>query len=326
MTTRTPRPAPTSPSRRTLVAAAALLAPLIAVAGLSGPVGFDALVHRTSETTLNQLIGSDLAALLVAAPLALAAALLVARGHRAGPLLATGVGVYVVYTYAQVIIGQEYLRLPGNIERFFPLLLAIFVLGEVLVVLGWRQTGRDLPRPSRRLERVTGWVLVAVAVFLVLGLHLPTMLIAWSDPTSMTEYASAPTPFWLVKLMDLGIVVPAAVVTGVGLLRGAAWARQVTYPFLTGYALLSMSVTSMALVMLANGDPDASVGLATGFAIFSGALVMLLVAWYLPLLTGDAADDGRKELPDVPAGSGGLRRSVRREAFAEDAALSTRRG
>ena len=277
----------TNTERRALVAASALLAPLMAAVTLLGPVGADRLVHRTSDTTLNQLIGSDLAALLVAAPLALLAAVLVARGHRAGPLLATGVGVYAAYTYAQVIVGQEYLRLPGNIERFFPLLLMIFVLGEVLVVLGWRQSRPDLPAPSRRVERSTGWVLVLVAIFLVGGLHLPTMLTAWSDPASMTEYASAPTPFWLVKLMDLGVVVPAAVVTGLGLLRGAAWARRVTYPFLTGYAVLSTSVLSMALVMLVNGDPDASVGLASGFALFTAALGALLVTWYRPLFGSD---------------------------------------
>jgi hypothetical protein len=113
------------------------------------------------------------------------------------------------------------------------------------------------------------------------------MLAAWTDPASMTEYASAPTPFWLVKLMDLGIVVPAAVVTGVGLLRGASWAFRVMYPFLTGYALLSSSVFSMALVMLANGDPDASVGLAAGFGGFTVALFALLVVWYRPLASGD---------------------------------------
>jgi hypothetical protein len=267
-------------------------------------VGVDQLVYRTSDTTLNQLMGSDLAALLVAAPLALVAAVLVARGHRAGPLLATGVGVYAVYTYAQVIVGQEYLRLPGNVERFFPLLLAIFVLGEALIVLGWRATGTDLPAPPRRLERLTGWVLVAVAVFLVVGLHLPTMLTAWTDPSSMAEYASAPTPFWLVKLMDLGIVVPAAVVTGIGLLRGASWARRVMYPFLTGYAVLSSSVFSMALVMLVNDDPDASVGLVTGFAAFTGALMLLLVAWYRPLSAGGGAAGGpvmRDPYDDVPA-------------------------
>lgn len=56
-------------------------------------------------------------------------------------------------------------------------------------------------------------VLPAVAAFLVVGLHLPSMPTAWTNPSAMTEYASSPTPFWLVELMDLGIVVPAAVVT-----------------------------------------------------------------------------------------------------------------
>lgn len=287
--------------RRVLAAALALLASAIATASLLGPVGVEELRYRTSPTTLNQLLGSDLAALLVAAPLALVAAALVLRRHRAGPLLATGVGVYAAYTYAQVIVGQEYLRLPGNVERFFPLLLAIFVLGESAILLGMRQTSTQLPPPTRRLERVTGWVLLLVAAFLVVGLHLPTMLSAWNDPTSMTEYASAPTPFWLVKLMDLGIVVPAAIVTGIGLLRGTAWARRVMYPFLTGYVLLSSSVLSMALVMLANDDPDASWGLATGFVAFTAALTVLLLAWYRPLFPATDKRDRDQALPQSGA-------------------------
>jgi hypothetical protein len=263
-----------------------LMAFAITTASLLGPVGNDVLRYRTSPTTLNQLVGSDLAALLVAAPLALVAAALVARGHRAGPVLATGVGVYGVYTYAQVVVGQEYLRLAGNVERFFPLLLVIFVLAEAAIVLGWRQSEASPPPPTHAVKRTTGWVLLLIAAFLVVGLHLPTMLTAWNDPTSMAEYASAPTPFWLVKLMDLGIVVPAAVVAGVGLLRGSAWASRVMFPFLTGYALLSCSVLSMALVMLVNRDPDASAGLALGFGAFTAALVALLVVWYRPLLAG----------------------------------------
>ena len=52
-----------------------------------------------------------------------------------GPFLTMGVSVYVLYTYAQVIIGQEYLRLPGNVERFFPLLLAVFISAEAALVM-----------------------------------------------------------------------------------------------------------------------------------------------------------------------------------------------
>jgi len=252
---------------------------------LLGPLVLGLMQYRTSPTTLNQLLGSDVAAMFVIAPLCLVAAWLVRRRSPAGPPLAAGIGAYAVYTYAQVIVGQEYLRLPGNVEQFFLLLLAIFVVAEATLVLAWHMLPADLPLPSRPLERVTAWVLIAVAAFLVLGLHLPTMITAWTDPGSMTEYASAPTPFWLVKLMDLGVVVPLAVTVGVGLLRGHLWARRVLYPLLTGYTCLSVSVLSMAVVMLVRDDPDASIGLALGFGAFTAALTALIVGLYRPLLS-----------------------------------------
>lgn len=274
---------PTSPARW-LALTLGLLAACVAAAAAFGPFVLGLLDYRTSATTENQLLGSDAAALLVAAPLTALAALLVVRRHAAGAPLATGVAVYALYTYTQVVIGQEYLRLPGNVERFFPLLLAVFVLAEATLVLAWHALPAEPPRLSRRLERATGTVLVLVAVFLVVGLHLPTAVTAWTDPGSMTEYASAPTPFWMVKLMDLGIVVPVALVTGAGLLRGAPAVRRVLYPLLTGYTLLAVSVTSMALMMLAHDDPDASVGLAAGFGVFTVLLTVLVVAVYRPLV------------------------------------------
>jgi hypothetical protein len=110
----------------------------MATSALLGNVGFGLMRYRTSPTTLNQLLGSDAAALLVIAPLTLVTAILALREHPVAPLLALGIGVYALYTYSQVIIGQEYLRLPGNVERFFPLLLAVFILAEAVVVLAWR--------------------------------------------------------------------------------------------------------------------------------------------------------------------------------------------
>lgn len=258
------------------------------------------LQYRTSLTTLNQLLGSDAAALVVIAPLTVIAALLCVRGHRVGPVLGSGVGVFALYTYAQVIIGQEYLRLPGNIEYWFPLLLAVFVLAEAAVVLSWRVIPPELPRPTRRMERVAAIVLLLVAVFLVFGLHLRTLLTAWQDPGSLTEYASSPTPFWLVKLMDLGIIVPAAVATGIGLWSGARWARRVMYPLLTGYTCLAVSVAAMAVVMNLNADPDASLTLAGGFIGFALVFVLLTVGLYRPLFH----HTGRSSEHSSPARSG----------------------
>jgi hypothetical protein len=291
----------------------------MAASSVLGPVGLGLLTYRTSSTTLNQLEGSDAAVLFVIAPLTLVAALLAARGHRAAPLLAAGIGSFALYTYAQVIIGQEYLRLPGNVERFFPLLLAVFVLAELAVVLGWSGVPADLPSPSRRVRRAAAIALVLVALFLVVGLHLRTMLIAWQDPARLTEYASSPTPFWMVKLMDLGIIVPAALGTAAGLWRDATGASRTAYVLLTGYTGLAVSVTSMALVMIRDSDPDASAGLAVGFGLFALVFVVLVGLLFRPLFAASSrpgrlaptlAREVREERDQRPA-------RTRREALPE---------
>lgn len=61
------------------------------------------------------------------------------------------------------------------------------------------------------------------------------MVTAWQDPSGLTEYSSSPTPFWMVKLMDLEIIVPATPVTGSGVLRGRPEARWAIYAMLTRY-------------------------------------------------------------------------------------------
>jgi hypothetical protein len=266
---------------RVLAIALLVLALGMAASSIVGPVGLGLMRYRTSETTLNQLLGSDAAALFVVVPIAVAGAVLAFRRHLAAPLLGLGVGVYALYTYAQVIIGQEYLRLPGNVDRFFPLLLAIFIVAEVVVVVAWRLTP-PTPPAAPTLERLAAAVLLLVAVFLVFGQHLRPMIVAWRDPASLTEYASSPTPFWMVKLMDLGIVVPAAVATAVGLFKGAGWARRAMYVILTGYTCLAASVAAMAVVMYANADPDASAGLIIGFGFFALAFATLTVLLYRP--------------------------------------------
>lgn len=84
------------------------------------------------------------------------------------------------------------------------------------------------------------------------------MVAAWTDPQSLTEYTSAPTPFWLVKLM-------------------------------TGYTLLSVSVSAMAVVMLTGDVPDPSLALAAGLGLFALALLALVAALYRPFLVQPAS-------------------------------------
>jgi hypothetical protein len=109
------------------------------------------------------------------------------------------------------------------------------------------------------------------------------------EPAALTEYSSSPTPFWMVKLMDLGIIVPAALASGAGLLLGAKWAFKVMYPLLTGYVFLAVSVAFMAVVMYVRADPDASLGLIISFLAFGFVFAGLAFLVYRPLFPASPA-------------------------------------
>lgn len=314
----------TTTARRWLVGALVLLAVGIASTAIVGPLVTGVLVYRTSETTRNQVVGGDLAGLAVVAPIALGAAILVARRSRAGPVVALAPAAWAIYMSAQLAIGQEHLRTPGNGERFFPLLLAVFVVGEAVFVLAWRAVGQSsLPPIPRRLGRVAGAVLVGLAGFLVVGLHLPGLLDALGRQPSALEYTSSPTAFWIVKLMDLGVIVPAALVVGVGLRRHAAWAGTPAYALLGGYTLLGAAVTGMAVVMAAADDPDGSVANVVAFGGFTVALGWLTARLYRPLFADPDADlpVAQPSGASASAGPGSRRGRERRRAVPSPPAL-----
>lgn len=106
--------------RRWLGAALGALGAGVATVAVLGPLVLGVIEHGTSDTTLNQLLGMDAAGLLLVAPFSVAVGVLEWRRDPAAPVLALAPAAYAVYTFAQVVVGQEYLRLPGNIERFFP--------------------------------------------------------------------------------------------------------------------------------------------------------------------------------------------------------------
>jgi hypothetical protein len=262
-----------------------VLGTLIVGHAVLGPLVFDVIRFRTSASGLDQIRGVDLAAVAIVAPLSVVVGRLAWQGHPAAPVLALGPAIFAVYTYSQLFLGNEFLRIPGNVERFFPLLLAMFLVAAAIAV---RSAGlvrlAALPAWSRRLEIGCGALLLVIAVFVVVGIHLPTLVDAMGPDPTGTAYRDAPTAFWVVKFYDLGIVVPAALLVGVGLLRGERWARVPAYAIIGGYVLLAWSVAGMAWTMLLGGDPDASIGLLIGATGLAAAGSVFAVVLYRPLV------------------------------------------
>jgi hypothetical protein len=71
-------------------------------------------------------------------------------------------------------------------------------------------------------------------------------------------YADAPGAFWLVRIVDLGFIIPMCLATGVGLWRDSAIAIKAAYGVLAFMTLQASSVLAMGTIMIWRGDPTAT--------------------------------------------------------------------
>jgi hypothetical protein len=272
---------------------------LVTVGAVLGPLALDVLHYRTSASGLDQIRGSDLAAVAVVAPVCLWVGALARRGHPAAPVLALAPGGFAVYIWTQLLIGSEWSRYTGNVEWFAPLLLGIVGVGVAVTVRAARAV-RAQPRLrwSRRMERATGVLMLVVAGFVVVGIHLSQLVDALRDQPVGAALLTTPNAFWVVKAMDLGFVAPASLLMGIGLLRRRSWARAPAAAVLGGYALLGWSVAAMGWSMVRGGAVDASPGLAVGATAVAAAVTGYAAAVYRPLFGGARATPLS---PGVPA-------------------------
>lgn len=282
-----PRPLYRTGGRVWLAIALWILGVGAAAVALLGPLVFGVIDYHVSERAVNQIIGGDVAGLFLVAAVAIIAGILVWRTHPGGPVLALGPAVYGLYMYSQLAVGGDVSRYPGNSELFFPLFMGLFILAGGIAIGVWRTIdASDLPGTSRGVDRFFGWFAGVVAVFLTVGLHIPGLVMVWSgDPGS--EYLADPVVFWLVKFMDLGLVVPALVAIGIGVLRSFDWAAKAKYAAVGWVALLGSSVAGMAIVMQMTADPAATVANTIAFSLFALVGLATAVVIYRPLFVAD---------------------------------------
>ncbi len=255
----------------------------LALNSLLGPLGAEVVEFRIGETLRNQMIGLDVVSLVVVAPLALAAALFVLRGHAAGFALALGVGSYSAYMLLQYVLGPDYVSRPGTSERLFPLYLVLFALGWIVAVAAWGAVDGDRLRNTRRRERLLGRVVLPVLAFLVFFRYVPALADAMSGDPTDEGYLAGPAFFWAIALMDLGIFLPATIAACAGLVRGRPWAGKALYLVAGWFALVGPAVAGMAIAMYANDDPTASGGATVFMTALALAFAALAVAMFRPL-------------------------------------------
>lgn len=230
----------------------------VAASAILGPLVFGVIEFRVSHSMENQLLGGEIISLVAVAPLALLAGILWLRGHPLAPALTVGPASYAVYTYIQFIAGPEYGRYAGNNEYAFPLYLVLVILGWTTALRAWTALGTERLQPlPNGLRRTLAALLLGVNAFFALAWTMSLVKVLGGG-TVTQEYRDSATFFWLIRLMDLAFVIPAAFITGVGLLQRRLWATRLGYALAGFQTLLVGSVAGMAVSMIARNDPAAS--------------------------------------------------------------------
>lgn len=260
-----------------------VLAAALVVNTVLGPLVTDVVDYPISGTLLNQLIGLEIVSVGLVAPLCVVAGVLGLRGHRAAAALGFGPAAYTAYMFLQYVLGPEY----GGYAPVVPFHLAVFTLGGVLAVWAWTVVDQQpLPILTRRTERGYGVVLLVLAAFVV-SRYLDAVTGTVDGQPIAAEFADARTFYWSIVLLDLGVVVPATVIAGIALIRGARPAHTALYAVLGWFALVPPSVAAMAATMVVNDDPHGSIGQVITLSVVAVLFAGFAVRVYRPLFTLD---------------------------------------
>jgi hypothetical protein len=278
--------------RRWLTAGLIVIALGLAAVALLGPLIGDVVAYRVTGTFRTQTIGLDAVSVAVVAPLSLFAAVLVRRGHVAGPALALGVGAYTTYMFLQYILGADYAHLPGDNERLFPLYLVLFAAGWLVALGAWSALEDGCRATSRRRDRLIGRVLLPALAFVTFVRYVPAIADAVS-PAPGRAYLAGPSFFWAIAMLDLGVLLPAIALTCVGLMRGTGWAQRALYLVVGWLGLVGLAVGGMAIALYVNGDPTVTAASTVLMIVLGLAYAALAVAAYRPLFDRGRRDAGR---------------------------------
>ncbi|MFN3980262.1 MAG: hypothetical protein ACK4SA_07760, partial [Caldilinea sp.] len=243
--------------------------PLTSFRGEEVTINARGLYYWDTVSMAAQMQANDLIMLVVGLPLLAMSFWLALRGSLRGRLLMSGTLGFVLYTYITMCFGANY-------NPLFLVYVALFALSLYALILSMMSFDlATLPAHfSNRLPRrwIAG-VLFFAAAFLTLawlGRIAPTITQAQLPPLENTTSL-------FIQAMDLAIVAPLCVLSGVLLLKRSAWGYLLGSVALMKFVTLGLAVTTMGLNMARVGVSVSAVELVVFPALTLLNLVMAVL-------------------------------------------------
>lgn len=238
-----------------------------------------------------QATGQDMVTLAVVLP-ALAVSLWFARrGSATGYLLWLGSLGYLAYTYLVYAVITEF-------NWFFLGYVALFGLSTYTFTAGLLRTDADAVKA--RLSPQLPTRLVSV-FFAAMGVLVGLLWLAEAVPATITNTKPASVgtvglPANVVHVLDLGLVIPAVLLTALWLRQGKPWGFVLTGVLFVKVVSISLAVLAMIARMAAAGEPVAMAEVAV-FGLLTVVGVAVTVVYFRSLSAADAGDDADERPP-----------------------------
>ena len=228
-------------------------------------------------SSVAQAKANDLVMLALGLPLLVVSTWLAFRGSLRGRLLLTGTLGFILYTY----ISMAFLAAFNALFLIYTALYSLSLFAFILSMMSF-----DLETlPEKFSERLPhGWIaglLFFVSGFLLLawlGRILPPTL---GRQTPLLENATT----MVIQAMDLGLVLPLAVLGGILLLRRSAWGYLLASVALMKGMTMGIAVSAMGINMALQGVPD-SLGILIPFLVITLLNLVMAVILLKNVLDG----------------------------------------
>jgi hypothetical protein len=228
-------------------------------------------LYRDAPTWVSQARGQDLVTLLVGVPLQVVGLIGARRGSVRCLLVWLGSVGYLAYAYATYAFATHFNAL--FLVYVLNLGLSVYALLFGLMSLDVaRLRSAFTPQAPTRLVAAALVGMGLVTAMLWLGPDVLAVL-AGRVPDDITDAGLLTNP---IHVLDLGLVLPAAVLTGVLLARRRPWGFVLGAYFLVKFTTLGLAILSMSVFMFADGQP-LSMPLVMVFAVWT--LVSAMLAW-----------------------------------------------
>jgi hypothetical protein len=206
------------------------------------------LYYYDTVSMAAQQQGNDIITLFVGLPILAISTWLAFRGSLRGRLLLTGTLGFFLYTYLSMSMLTSFNALFLVYVAIFALSLYAFILCMMSFDLA------TLPQHfSERLPR--GWIaglLFVIGGFLSLAWLGKVVTPVLQNQTAVLEN----TTTFVIQAMDLALIVPLAILSGILLLRRSAWGYLLASVFVMKAIALGLAVSAMSINMTLAGTPD----------------------------------------------------------------------